>query len=213
MVTPAPGHLNQTISHVHSYSLASGTLDGMQVNSAQGGPDAPVVPDRDQNLWIFHPKLVGIPIRVDLKDRKGMQHVKVMPREGGGFKLIQERPNGGEPLVVWTPDVSQSKDRPKPKTEKSLMVIVKGSDENIGKLVRRIHHFYKGSKLDRNLWFTLGVVQFLAETGETLTSERIESHPDDLEKVQESMEVRKRSALVMAAARDEFRFQGPEVRP
>ncbi|KAJ3965903.1 hypothetical protein EV361DRAFT_937317 [Lentinula raphanica] len=155
---------------------------------AQGGSDV-AIPDLHENLWIFHSKLVGIAIQVNLKGRKGTHYVKVMPRQAGGFMVIEERSKGGEPVVVWTPDVSRSQDRPKPKTEKSLMVIVKGPEEHIGKLVRRVHHFYKGTKSEDTLWFILGVVEFLAETGEILTSERLENHPDDLEKVQESRDV------------------------
>ncbi|KAJ3817830.1 hypothetical protein F5880DRAFT_1511457 [Lentinula raphanica] len=178
---------------------------------AQGGSDV-AAPNLNENIWIFHSKLVGIAMQVALKGRKGTHYVKVMPRQGGGFMVIEERSKGGEPVVVWTPDVSRSQDRPKPKTEKSLMVIVKGPEEHIGKLVRRIHHFYKGTKSEDTLWFVLGVVEFLPETGEILTSERLENHPDDLEKVQESRDVRQRSAHVMAAARDEFRFSSPEIR-
>ncbi|KAJ3717724.1 hypothetical protein C8R42DRAFT_741101 [Lentinula raphanica] len=170
------------------------------------------LPNIRDTLWIFHSKLVGIPIQVDLKGRKGTHYVKVMPRQdGGGFMVTEDKLKGGEPTVVWTSDVSRTKDRPKPKTEKSLMVIVKGPEENIGKLVRRVHHFYKGSQRDENLWFILGVVQFLSETGESLTSERIDGHPDDLEKVQESRDIHRKSGFVMAAARDEFRFQRPEI--
>ncbi|KAJ3963791.1 hypothetical protein EV361DRAFT_943286 [Lentinula raphanica] len=174
-------------------------------------PELPT-PETRQALWIYHRSLVGIPIGVGLKGRKGIQFVKVVP-QGSGFKMIQDRPTGGAPLLVWTPDVSRSNDRPKPKTEKSLMVIVKGSEEHIGKLVRRIHHFYKGRKADSNLWFILGVVEFPSETEEILTSERIDAHPDQLERVQETQAIRRASGLVMAAARDEYRFQSPEVRP
>ncbi|KAJ3825259.1 hypothetical protein F5880DRAFT_1611264 [Lentinula raphanica] len=165
-----------------------------------------------QELWIYHRNLVGIPIGVSLKGRKGIQFVKVLP-QGSGFKIIQDRSTGGEPLLVWTPDVSRFNDRPKPKTEKSLMVLVQGPEEQIGRLVRRIHHFYKGRKTDNNLWFILGVVEFLSETEEILTSERIDAHPDQLERVQETQAVRRASNLVMSAARDEYRFQSPEVRP
>ncbi|KAJ3714766.1 hypothetical protein C8R42DRAFT_237617 [Lentinula raphanica] len=178
-------------------------------NNAQ---DVLPFPDIRDDLWIFHPKLVGIPIQVELKGRKGTHHVKVMPRPGGGFMVTQDNLKGGEPTVVWTSDVFRTRDRPKPQTEKSLMVIVNGPEEHVGKLVRRIHHFYKGSKHDENLWFILGVVQFSSETGEFLTSERIDGHPDELEKVQESRDVHRKSGYVMAAARDEFRYQRPEVR-
>ncbi|KAJ3765207.1 hypothetical protein FB446DRAFT_795286 [Lentinula raphanica] len=164
-----------------------------------------------QELWIYHRNLVGIPIGVSLKGQKGIQFVKVMP-QGSGFKIIQDRLTGGEPLLVWTPDVSRFDDRPKPKTEKSLMVIVKGPEENIGKLVRRIHHFYKERKTDSSLWFILGVVDFPSEMEEILTSERIDAHPDQLERVQETQAIRRASGLVMAAARDEYRFQSPAVR-
>ncbi|KAJ3766494.1 hypothetical protein FB446DRAFT_794048 [Lentinula raphanica] len=158
-----------------------------------------------QHLWIYHRNLVGIPIGVSLKGRKGIQFVKVVP-QGSGFKIIQDRPTGGEPLLVWTPDVSRFNDRPKPKTEKSLMVLVQGPEEQIGRLVRRIHHFYKGRKTDNSLWFILGMVEFLSETEEILTSERIDAHPDQLERVQETQAVRRASNLIMSAARDEYRF-------
>ncbi|KAJ3964106.1 hypothetical protein EV361DRAFT_980827, partial [Lentinula raphanica] len=147
-------------------------------------------PELRQNIWIYHRNLVGIPICVGMKGRKGTQYVRVVPRPDGGFQMFQDRSTGGEPLLVWAPDVSRSNDRPKPKTEKSLMVVVNGPEEHIGKLVRRIHHFYKGSKSDSNLWFILGVVNFPSETEEILTSERIDAHPDQLEKVQETRTIR-----------------------
>ncbi|KAJ3738024.1 hypothetical protein EV360DRAFT_90931 [Lentinula raphanica] len=167
-------------SSQHSQTVnASGILNGISTTNEVDPPFAhqPTI------------SLVGIAIQVNLKGRKGTHYVKVMPRQAGGFMVIEERSKVGEPVVVWTPDVSRSQDRPKPKTEKSLMVIVKGPEEHIGKLVRRVHHFYKGTKSEDTLWFILGVVEFLAETGEILTSERLENHPDDLEKVQESRDV------------------------
>ncbi|KAJ3963980.1 hypothetical protein EV361DRAFT_981808, partial [Lentinula raphanica] len=172
-----------------------------------------ISPEMRQNIWIYHRNLVGIPICVGMKGRKGSQYVRVAPRPDGGFQMFQDRSMGGEPLLVWAPDVSRSNDRPKPRTEKSLMVVVNGPEEHIGKLVRRIHHFYKGSKSDNNLWFILGVVSFRSETEEILTSERIDAHPDQLEKVQETQTIRKQSNVLMAAARDRYRFEAPDVQP
>ncbi|KAJ3729337.1 hypothetical protein C8R42DRAFT_715640 [Lentinula raphanica] len=66
------------------------------------------------------------------------------------------------------------------------MVVVGGLEEHIGKFVRRIHHFYKGSKTNANKWFKLVVVEFTGEV-EVVTDLELELSPDDVEYVRETI--------------------------
>ncbi|KAJ3990920.1 hypothetical protein F5050DRAFT_1813247 [Lentinula boryana] len=160
------------------------------------------IPAARQNHWLFHTKLQGISIRVDIqgtkydtlskqKSTRDGCYVKVVPQMGGGFMLN---------LVVS-----------KPNTEKRLMVVIGGDEEHIGKFVHQIYHFYQGAKRPENMWFILGVVEFL--TGEeVLSAERLELPPDKVEIVLETEELRKKSRALLGPARDAARLSLPEIR-
>ncbi|KAJ3722682.1 hypothetical protein C8R42DRAFT_721038 [Lentinula raphanica] len=148
--------------------------------------------------FLFHKQLLGLPIRVDidggaydtLRTKAGERYVIPTPCDDGSilFKIDQARVKVGE-TFVHSSAVLRHRDRPKPSTEKRLMVVIGGNEEHIGKLVRRLYYFFKGSKSDDNKWFILAVVTF-SGGNEIVTEERIELHPDDLEYVRESKEPR-----------------------
>ncbi|KAJ3757304.1 hypothetical protein EV360DRAFT_71239 [Lentinula raphanica] len=154
-------------------------------------PNAP-----ETHHFLFHKQLLGLPIRVDidggaydtLRTKAGERYVIPTPCEDGSIllKIDQTRVKVGE-MFVHSSAVLRHRDRPKPSTEKRLMVVVGGNEEHIGKLVRRLYYFFKGSKSDENKCFILAVVNF-SGGNEIVTEERIELHPDNLEYVRESKE-------------------------
>ncbi|KAJ3964882.1 hypothetical protein EV361DRAFT_955536 [Lentinula raphanica] len=171
--------------------------------------------------FLFHKQLLGLPIRVDidggaydtLRTKAGERYVIPTPCDDGSIllKIDQTRVKVGE-MFVHSSAVLRHRDRPKPSTEKRLMVVVGGNEEHIGKLVRRLYYFFKGSKSDENKWFILAVVNF-SGGNELVTEERLELHPDDLEYVRESKEVRRKSTEMLAIQRQLLSHASPEIRP
>ncbi|KAJ3979244.1 hypothetical protein F5890DRAFT_1558988 [Lentinula detonsa] len=180
------------------------------------------IPAARQNHWLFHTKLQGISIRVDIqgtkydtlskqKSTRDGRYVKVVPRMGGGFMLNLVVSKASEEVGIDAQYVLRHRDPPKPNTEKRLMVVIGGDEEHIGKFVRQIYHFYQGAKRPENMWFILGVVEF--STGEeVLAPERLELPPDKVEIVLETEEMRKKSRALLGPARDSARLSLPEIR-
>ncbi|KAJ3714955.1 hypothetical protein C8R42DRAFT_725898 [Lentinula raphanica] len=170
--------------------------------------------------FLFHRSLFGIPIRVDidggvydtLRTKAGERYVIPTPCDDGSILLKIDVPKAkvGE-TFVHSSAVLKHRDRPKPSTEKRLMVVVGGKDEDIGKLVRQLHYFFKGSKSDANKWFILAVVHFSAGE-EIVTEEKLELHPNDVEYVRESKEIRKKSRQMLAIQRELLAHSNPEIR-
>ncbi|KAJ3729815.1 hypothetical protein C8R42DRAFT_716077 [Lentinula raphanica] len=169
--------------------------------------------------FLFHKKLFGIPVCVDidggvydtLRTKAGERYVIPIPCDDGSILLKIDVPKVkvGE-MFVHSSAVMKHRDRPKPSTEKRLMVVVGGNEEHIGKLVRQLHYFFKGGKSDKNKWFILVVVYFSGGE-EFLTEERLELHPNDVEYVRESKEVRKRSRQMLAIQRELLAHSSPEI--
>ncbi|KAF9056967.1 hypothetical protein BDP27DRAFT_1433143 [Rhodocollybia butyracea] len=103
--------------------------------------------------------------------------------------------------------VVPSRQRPKPSTEKGLMVIAQNHPQHIGKLVRQVHHFYKKDKIEQNHLFVLVTVErsgSLKRQG----SEFLELHADDLDYVKESAEERKYLKQLLQTLRMELASLG-----
>ena len=125
----------------------------------ESSPSPPValsVPDH----WILHPKLVGIPIRVDIsggeletsKKKDGVIVETVSCDDG--LDVICRRSSAKTVRVPYQ-FVQSFRDRPNPAREKGLMVIARNHPEHIGKLARRIHHLYVNDKTEENHWLKL----------------------------------------------------------
>ncbi|KAJ3991268.1 hypothetical protein F5050DRAFT_1812734 [Lentinula boryana] len=180
------------------------------------------IPAARQNHWLFHTKLQGISIRVDIqgtkydtlskqKSTRDGRYVKVVPRMGGGFMLNLVGSKASEAVGIDVQYVLRHRDPPKPNTEKRLMVVIGGDEEHIGKFVRQIYHFYQGVKQPENMWFILGVVEF--STGqEVLSAERLELPPDQVEIVLETEELRKKSRTLLGPAQDAACLSLPKIR-
>ncbi|KAJ3742260.1 hypothetical protein EV360DRAFT_76711 [Lentinula raphanica] len=168
-------------------ALEQGGIPSYEVNKL--GPHFVASPTH----FLCHRNLLGIPIRVDIiggpydtmKTKAGERYVVPTPAENNAILLQIDQPQikVGNTFVDTTL-VLKHRNHPKPSTEKRLMVVVGGAEEHIGRLVRRIHHFYKGSKSDKNKWFKLVVVEFKSEQ-EVVTGLELELHPNDVEYVRE----------------------------
>ena len=90
------------------------------------------------------------------------------------------------------------------------MVVIEGP--HIGKFVRQIYYFYKGSKQDENAQFIAAVVdrsgQFEKVSDEILNLDR-----NEVELVQETPQERKYINGILKDIRDSKRTSRPEVRP
>ncbi|KAF5374538.1 hypothetical protein D9757_012400 [Collybiopsis confluens] len=174
---------------------------------------SPLPPDH----WILHPKLVGIPIKVDIssgpldtsKKKDGIIVETVTGTDG--IKVIYCR-SATKTVDVPYKWIESFRDRPNPSREKGLMVVAQNHPEHIGKLVRRIHHFYNMGKSKDKHWL---VVQRVDRSGpkEVALFEFLEFHPDDLEYVKETAEEQKWSTSMLESIRLEHLHIPAEVRP
>ncbi|KAE9390814.1 hypothetical protein BT96DRAFT_1001952 [Gymnopus androsaceus JB14] len=166
------------------------------------------------NAWILHPGLAGIEIAVDLKPdaslgsfgKKSPVYVKRFSDSNGIFQLMS-----GQTIVPWQL-VVPFHDRPKPATEKRLMVVAQNLLHHIGKLVRHIHHFYKNERTEKNHLLLLTTVE-RPGLAEEIGHEHLEMHPDDLEFVKETPAERKISKGLLRDLRMEFSYSPVETRP
>jgi hypothetical protein len=101
--------------------------------------------------------------------------------------------------------------RPNPAREKGLMVIARNHPEHIGKLVRRIHHFYNMEKTEENHWLMLKRVD-RSGSKEEMVFEFLDCHPSDLEYVKETAEERRWSTSLLEATRLDFAYSGIDIR-
>ncbi|KAF9062076.1 hypothetical protein BDP27DRAFT_1428279 [Rhodocollybia butyracea] len=125
--------------------------------------------------WIIHPKLkAGIFVETAVGTN--------------GSITVTSRQSTNRVVHIPFNTVVPYHQRPKPATEKGLMVVTRNHPEHIGKLVRQIHHFYEKEK---NGW-------------ERLLPEFLELHPDDLDYVKETSEERRNSKEFLSGLRTEF---------
>ncbi|KAF9064251.1 hypothetical protein BDP27DRAFT_1367314 [Rhodocollybia butyracea] len=165
--------------------------------------------------WILHPKLVGIPIKVDINSGE----LKTLNKKDGivvetvtgadGIKVVHRR--SSKTTDVPCNVIESFRGRPNPAREKGLMIVARNHPEHIGKLVRRIHHFYNMEKNDENHWL---IVQRVDRSGskESTVFEFLEFHPNDLEYVNETPEERKWSTSLLDSTRLDFSYSGIDVR-
>ncbi|KAF9062821.1 hypothetical protein BDP27DRAFT_1368531 [Rhodocollybia butyracea] len=175
-------------------------------------PFAPVLPGH----WILHPKLVGIPIKVDISggelNTSSKKDGLIVETVSGtdGIKVVYRRSPTKTVDVSYTV-IESFHNRPSPSREKGLMVVARNHPEHIGKLVRRIHHFYDMEKTEGKHWL---VVQRVDRSGpkERLVDEFFDLHPDDLEYVKETTEERKFSSSMLEFTRLDFSHNPAEIR-
>ncbi|KAK7024600.1 hypothetical protein VNI00_016161 [Paramarasmius palmivorus] len=194
------------------------TITGRILDRSSTPPMLSMSPLSQPSHWILHPKLRGIAIYVEIEggDHDTLQRkkgVSVVPDLNGREEPVVRLYGRTATVEVDATRIVSYRKRPNPSHEMALMVVARGSEEHIGKLVRRIFHFYKGSKSDDNHWFILAVMD--VSTGEeTLTAECLELHPRDLEYTEETPEERKRSKELLKDVREVAKRENrrPEIR-
>lgn len=147
-----------------------------------------VIPTRtQQDHWIFHPKLKGIAMRVQIQGvgksvdstKKG-KFVKTVDGLAGDLVITLEPPDRKHDFPIPHINVFKHPDRPNPRTDKHRMVVIGGEDRDIGKLVRPLHYLFKGPKEQGDIWFIMAVMDCTGSY-EVMTSETLEVSADDVE--------------------------------
>lgn len=183
--------------------------------SPRNSSSPPPVPAPTQH-WILNAKLVGIPIKVDIhggnfdstKKKDGI-FVQTVAGDDGISVTYQHAP--GKIVRIPYDSVVPFRERPKPATEKGLMVVARNNPEHIGKLVRRIHHIYIDDRKDENHRLFLVTVD-RSESKEKTGFEYLEIHAKDLEYVKETAAERKYSTMLLRETREEFSYSPVDVK-
>ncbi|KAK7444765.1 transcription elongation factor spt5 [Stygiomarasmius scandens] len=189
-------------------------------------PERPKTPDWNQedlrrlrpDHWILNPALANHEIEVRITNgpykadstfiRLQMSSFDdiapvIMPKERSKSKKIWE----AVPVELIQPSASL----PKYKTERNLMIVVRG--EHVGKLVRRVRHFFMDKyKTDESARMELAVVT-RSGTSEILTDERVELSVHDLARRKESESERKTGTNLMEPLRKEALRRWPAGAP
>lgn len=172
--------------------------------------------DLSSSHWIIHPKLLGIAIRVDIhggpydtiqKQKKGGIFVKTVMEGDSILPMVVNL--GGRQCPVSVNLIHKFRERPKPASERSLMVVIEGP--HTGKFVRQIYHFFQGSQAEENDRFIVMVTD-RSEIVEQATIEYLELERGEVELVQETADERKYMNTILKDIRDSFRTARPEVR-
>ncbi|KAF5379282.1 hypothetical protein D9757_005319 [Collybiopsis confluens] len=196
--TPAPSSLGLTSTSLPSNELASPAPASPPLIPRTSSPVSVSAPAPAPDHWILHPKLIGIPIKVDIS---GGQLASLQKKDGvivetvaseDGIKVIYRR-SSSKVIEIPSGYIQSFRDRPNPAREKGLMVVARNHPQHIGKLVRRIHHFYDMEKIEEKHWLMMQRVDRSGPKEDTLP-EFLEFHPSDLEYVKETPEERRRSA-------------------
>ncbi|KAE9385590.1 hypothetical protein BT96DRAFT_949731 [Gymnopus androsaceus JB14] len=166
--------------------------------------------------WILHPKLVGIPIRVDIAGGGELNTSK--KKNGATVEMVSNNEDGLSVLCCLSPTksvpvhyqlIQSFRERPIPAREKNLMVIVRNR-EQIGKLVRRYHHFYLEEKTENNHWMM--VMEVDRSGREEKVNNYLEVHPDDVEYVYETPAEVRWAKELFCDIRQDYKGAKAEVR-
>ncbi|KAJ3817033.1 hypothetical protein F5880DRAFT_1512122 [Lentinula raphanica] len=214
----APSLVTQSLSAWNHFSWSPASPSALPFRSpspcySSGSSPEPLLPDH----WILNPKLLGIPIKVDimgeeldtLKKKDGI-FVEAVAAEKHGINIIH-RATSSKTILIPRTYIASFRSRPKPATEKALMVVVRNQTNHIGKLVRRVHHFFEKERTEDNHCL---VVITVDRTGskESRGSEFLDMHPDDLKFVKETAQERKWSTELLCEVRAEFTYSSVDVR-
>lgn len=167
------------------------------------------------NHWFLNPKLLGIPIRVDIqggpcdtveKQKKGATFAKLNVQNDILVPVVTH--GRGPQIVVPVECILKFPERPKPGSERSLMVVIEGP--HAGKYVCQVYHFYQGSKAPGNDKF-IAVVTDHCSNVERVTEEYLNLDPNEVELVEETAHEQKYMNQVLKDIRDAFRTSPPAI--
>ncbi|KAF5340159.1 hypothetical protein D9757_014986 [Collybiopsis confluens] len=157
--------------------------------------------------WILHPSLIGVAIRVDIRGgpfdtaKKKCGHF-VRTKVDSGIVTPMGMDARGIFSAISPSKIFKFHERPKPTSERSLMVVIEGP--HTGKFVR--------SKTLKNAKFIALVVDRSSESLERASEEILELDRDEVELVEERAHERRYMNGVLKDIRDRWRVSKPEIR-
>ncbi|KAL0567652.1 hypothetical protein V5O48_014343 [Marasmius crinis-equi] len=136
---------------------------------------------------LARPELVGVSLRVDIlkgPHKKSSVYVKLTRTPTGAILGVLCKGKANHPHGIPLTSLAVSDRRVEPAKNDPLLVVIAGV--HIGKLVRRISHFYvRAEKTGNDKWLVLAVVD-KENTVDRLTGELVECFVDELAFVEES---------------------------
>jgi hypothetical protein len=203
-------------SVINSSSSASTTASTTASISVSASSSNELSTSMSSTHWILHPKLLGIAIRVDV-DGGPFDTVQTKKKNGIFVKTVSESDRVvpmvvdllGRQNFVSVERIHKFCQRPKPSSERSLMVVIEGA--HTGKYVRQIYHFFQGGKVEENNKFIVMVVDRSGNI-ERLSEELLELDRDEVELVQETADERRYMNNILKDTRDSWRTGQPEIR-
>ncbi|KAJ3717363.1 hypothetical protein C8R42DRAFT_724266 [Lentinula raphanica] len=213
-----PGHLTPNFVHQTEVSrspLPWTTASPSPLPFCSPSPEPPPPPPPPDH-WLLNPKLLGIPIKVDIRGGE----LDTLLKKDGIF--VESTASENDISIIYRPTPSKIiqvplisvicfRSQAKPATEKGLMVVVRNQPQHIGKLVRRVHHFYEKEKTEDHHCLVVITVDRSGHK-ESKGHKLLDMHPDDLEFVKESAEERKWSTELLREVRAEFSYSTVDIR-
>ncbi|EEB88868.1 hypothetical protein MPER_13108 [Moniliophthora perniciosa FA553] len=149
--------------------------------------------------WLIQVKFADLPKPTYIQTTKRPTGVIIPMRKKGG--LWQDTsPSSVEKLPVRT------------FTNQTLMVIVDGNEEHIGKLVRGIYYFYNGSKAEEKKWWIVVTVNPKMTWMPAESPELLDVDPNNLALTEDTSEAKANAKTTFDIVRAAARTQPPEVR-
>ncbi|KAK7017533.1 hypothetical protein VNI00_018585 [Paramarasmius palmivorus] len=167
-------------------------------------PSAPRIPAVPMH-WFLHPKLVNMIFQVKVKSKEIFIETSMRPT---GIVAMRKKGRGKEDV----PNGDVVKAVPRNFGSQSLMVIVGGTEDDIGKVVRGIYYFFNQVHREESKWWMAVTVnpQFTWLRAEA--PQFLDLDPEHLAIVEEPSENRKKAREAFETVRAAARTQPPEVR-
>ncbi|KAK7024543.1 hypothetical protein VNI00_016218 [Paramarasmius palmivorus] len=167
-------------------------------------PSAPLLRSLPMH-WFLHPKLVGINFQVKVDAKEIFVQTSARPT---GITAMRNRGRGKED--VRHGDIVKAV--PRNFGSQSLMVIVDGNEDDIGKFVRGIYYFFNQVHREESKWWMAVTVnpQFTWLRAES--PQFLDLDPEHLAIVDEPSENKKKAKQAFETVRAAARTRPPEVR-
>ncbi|ESK82000.1 hypothetical protein Moror_8425 [Moniliophthora roreri MCA 2997] len=158
--------------------------------------------------WCLHPSLINKLVQVKFADLPKPTFLQTTKQPTGVIVPMQKMG------CLWQ-DVSHSEVQKCPVrsfTNQSLMVIINGEEEHIGKLVRGIYYFFNGTRAEERKWWIVITVNPKMTWMPAEVPELLDIDPDNLALMDETSEAKANAKLTFNTIRSAVRTQPPEVR-
>ncbi|EEB88870.1 hypothetical protein MPER_13106, partial [Moniliophthora perniciosa FA553] len=158
--------------------------------------------------WCLHPNLVDKLVQVKFADLPKATFLQTTKRPTGVIVPMRKMNR------LWQ-DVSDSEVQKCPVrtfTNQSLMVIVDGEEEHIGKLVRGIYYFFNGIQAEERKWWMVITVNPKMTWMPAEMPELLDIDPDNLALTDDTSEAKANVKSILDTIRAAARTRPPEVR-